>query len=117
MKTSILIASLALIAGLIFLAFKHPHAYRRVSFPLRALIFLAVVAELAWSAGVLHGVGLTTPYLRAEQIGEAGRLMSEQLEVMSYMTRGGMVVLICDVLLIPALFRFAKKDGKEVTPE
>ena len=117
MKSSIVIASLTLISGLIFLAFKHPYAYRRISFPLRALIFLVVVAELAWSAGVLHGAGLRTPYLRAEQIIEASRLMSEQLEVTSYITRGGMVVLICDVLLIPALLRFAKKDGKEVTPE
>ena len=117
METSIVIASLALISGLIFLAFKHPYMYRRVSFPVRAFLFLVVVALEAWSAGVWHGIHSTVPYLRAEQVSEAIRLMSEKIEVMSYITRAGMAVIMCDYLLIPALLRFANKDAKEVRPE
>lgn len=117
MGTFIVIASLALISGLTFLALEHPHAYRRVSFPLRAVVFSAVVAAGAWSMGFLDGISLMTPYLKEGQLNEASRAMSENLEVMGNVMRGGAVVLICDFLLIPALLRFLRKDKREETPD
>lgn len=117
MGTFIVLASLAVISGLIFLAFKHPHAYRRVSFPIRALVFSAVLAAGAWSAGFLNGINSMRPHLKEGQGNETGRLMSENVEAMSNIMRGGLVVLACDILLIPPLLRLLKKDEQEETPE
>jgi hypothetical protein len=117
MRTFIVIASLAVSSGIIFLAFKYPHVYRRVSFPLRAVLFPAGVAVAAWSMGVLDGIYSMRPYIKEGQFNEASRLMLENVEVMTNIMKGVFVVLICDVLLIPPLLRLFKKDGKDVTPE
>lgn len=117
MRPFIVIASLALIFGLTFLSLKHPHIYRRVSFPLRAVLILALVAVGAWAFGISEGIRSTAPYLKEGQLSEAGRLMSESREFMSDFMRGGLVVLICDYLLIPVLLRLQKKDEKQVTPD
>ena len=112
MGTLIGIASLALISGLTFLAFKHPHIYRRVSFPLRAVLFSAWVAVAAWTFGVSDGIYSMRPYIKEGQFNEASRLMLENVEVMRNIMNGVFVVFICDVGLIPPLLRLFKKDKK-----
>ena len=116
METFIVIASLAVSSGIIFLAFKYPHTYRRVSSQLRELILVAWVAVGAWTSGVSDGIYSMTPYLQKEQLKEASRLMSENGEFMSDIMRGGVLVL-ASFLLIPPLRRLLKKDEKEESPE
>jgi uncharacterized membrane protein len=117
MGTLIVIASLALISGLTFLAFKQPRIYRRVSSPLRAILSSALVAVIAWTFGVTDGYNLMKPYIKEAQSNEASRLMLENVEVMSNIVKGVFVVFICDVGLIPPLLRLFKKDEQGETPE
>jgi hypothetical protein len=116
MRTFILTASLALISGLTFLAFKYPHAYRQVSSPLRELISLAWIAAAAWTFGVSGGIRSMTPYLKEEHLEKTSRLMSENVEFMRDFMPGG-VVVVAFFLLISPLRRLLKKDKKEETPE
>lgn len=116
MKTFIVIAALAVICGVTFLAFKRPRAYRRVSPPLRNLIALAFVASSVWSMGVLHGADSMTPYLKEGQLKEAHRVTFEKVEFISDITPVVLVVLAY-FLLIPPLLRLLKKDEQEEMPE